>query len=138
VASGKIGDLIEARGTAFGKAPAEGGSGAPEAAASTGDKGLSSFVSAEVAKPERPELTSAKIIVSGGRAVKDGKTFEATIFPLADKEKMRRSSRWSTPAWSAICSRSCLSLQKSCKPSDQMVRRYYGHPAPRVSPGGPY
>src|SRR3546814_3520772 len=63
----------------------EGGNGAVEAVASTGDKGLSSFVGAEIAKLERPELTSAKVIVSGGRALKDGETFEATIFPLADK-----------------------------------------------------
>ena len=40
---------------------------------------------AEIAKSERPELTSAKIIVSGGRALKDAATFEATITPLADK-----------------------------------------------------
>jgi electron transfer flavoprotein alpha subunit len=56
-----------------------------EAVASTGDKGLSSFVGAEIAKQERPELTSAKIIVSGGRALKDGPTFEEVIYPLADK-----------------------------------------------------
>ncbi|PZU64611.1 FAD-binding protein [Sphingobium sp.] len=77
--------VITVRGTAFEKATSEGGSGAVEAVASTGDKGISSFVGAEIAKLERPELTSAKIIVSGGRALKDGETFEATIFPLADK-----------------------------------------------------
>ena len=77
--------VITVRGTAFEKAASEGGSGAVEAVASTGDKGISSFVGAEIAKLERPELTSAKIIVSGGRALKDGETFEATIFPLADK-----------------------------------------------------
>ena len=77
--------IITVRGTAFEKAAAEGGSGAVEAVSSTGDKGLSSFVGAEIAKSERPELTSAKIIVSGGRALKDSETFESTIFPLADK-----------------------------------------------------
>jgi electron transfer flavoprotein alpha subunit len=77
--------VITVRGTAFAKAAKEGGSGALEAIASTGDKGLSSFVGAEIARLERPELTSAKIIVSGGRALKDSETFEATIFPLADK-----------------------------------------------------
>jgi electron transfer flavoprotein alpha subunit len=77
--------VITVRGTAFEKAASEGGSGVVEAVASTGDKGLSSFVGAEIVKLERPELTSAKIIVSGGRALKDGETFEATIFPLADK-----------------------------------------------------
>ena len=77
--------VITVRGTAFDKAEATGGSGAVEAVSSTGDKGLSSFVGAEIAKLERPELTSAKIIVSGGRALKDSETFEATIYPLADK-----------------------------------------------------
>ena len=77
--------VITVRGTAFEKAASEGGSGAVEAVASTGDKGLASFVGAEIAKLERPELTSAKIIVSGGRALKDGPTFEEVIFPLADK-----------------------------------------------------
>jgi electron transfer flavoprotein alpha subunit len=77
--------VITVRGTAFEKAERDGGSGAVEAVASTGDKGLSSFVGAEIAKLERPELTSAKIIVSGGRALKDAETFQSTIFPLADK-----------------------------------------------------
>ena len=77
--------VITVRGTAFAKAAAEGGSGTVEAVASTGDAGLSSFVGAEIAKLERPELTSAKVIVSGGRALKDGETFEQLIFPLADK-----------------------------------------------------
>ena len=77
--------VITVRGTAFVKAEATGGSAVVEAVASTGDKGLSSFVGAEIAASERPELTSAKIIVSGGRALKDSATFEQVIFPLADK-----------------------------------------------------
>ncbi|CAN5123562.1 FAD-binding protein [soil metagenome] len=77
--------VITVRGTAFEKADATGGSGSVEAVSSTGDKGLSSFIGSEIAKMERPELTSAKIIVSGGRALKDGDTFKANIFPLADK-----------------------------------------------------
>ncbi len=77
--------VITVRGTAFAKAETSGGSASVEAVSGAGDAGISSFVSAEIAKQERPELTSAKIIVSGGRALKDGPTFEATIFPLADK-----------------------------------------------------
>ena len=73
------------RGTAFAKAAAEGGSAAVEAISGPADAGISSFVGAEIAKSERPELTSAKVIVSGGRALKDGPTFEQVIFPLADK-----------------------------------------------------
>jgi len=77
--------VITVRGTAFAKAAASGGSAAIEAAAVTGDAGMSNFVGAEIAKSERPELTSAKIIVSGGRALKDAETFKSVIFPLADK-----------------------------------------------------
>jgi len=77
--------VITVRGTAFEKAAATGGSASVEAAGGPGDAGLSSFVGAEIAKSERPELTSAKIIVSGGRALKDSATFEEYIMPLADK-----------------------------------------------------
>ncbi|MGD9664385.1 MAG: electron transfer flavoprotein subunit alpha/FixB family protein [Novosphingobium sp.] len=77
--------VITVRGTAFDKAAAEGGSGTVEAVSGAGDAGLSSFVGAELAKSERPELTSAKIIVPGGRALKDSETFQSTILPLADK-----------------------------------------------------
>jgi electron transfer flavoprotein alpha subunit len=77
--------VITVRGTAFEKAAAEGGSASIENASGPGDAGISSFVSREVAKSERPELTSAKVIVSGGRALKDGETFEQIINPLADK-----------------------------------------------------
>ncbi|WP_394730200.1 electron transfer flavoprotein subunit alpha/FixB family protein [Altererythrobacter sp. GH1-8] len=77
--------VITVRGTAFDKAAANGGSASVSAVSGPGDSGLSSFVSAEIAASERPELTSAKIIVSGGRALKDAKTFEQVITPLADK-----------------------------------------------------
>ncbi len=77
--------VLTVRTTAFDKAAAEGGSGVVEAVASTGDKGLSTFEGQEIAKSERPELTSAKIIVSGGRALQNGENFTNLIEPLADK-----------------------------------------------------
>ena len=77
--------VITVRGTAFVKAEPSGGSAAIEAVSGAGDAGMSSFVGAEIAKLVRPELTSAKIIVSGGRALKDADTFQQIIFPLADK-----------------------------------------------------
>ncbi|WBH15266.1 electron transfer flavoprotein subunit alpha/FixB family protein [Sphingomonas radiodurans] len=77
--------VITVRTTAFEKAAAEGGSGTIEAVSSTGDKGLSTFQSQEIAKSARPELASAKIIVSGGRALQNGENFRSIIEPLADK-----------------------------------------------------
>ena len=77
--------MITVRGTAFDKAATDGGSGTVEAVSGAGDAGLSSFVGQDLAKSERPELTSAKVIVSGGRALKDAATFEQLIVPLADK-----------------------------------------------------
>jgi electron transfer flavoprotein alpha subunit len=77
--------VLTVRGTAFEKAAAEGGAAVIEAVSGPGDAGISSFVSAETVKSERPELTSAKVIVSGGRALKDAETFERIITPLADK-----------------------------------------------------
>jgi electron transfer flavoprotein alpha subunit len=77
--------VITVRGTAFEKAATSGGSGTIEQIGSTGEKGLSSFVGSEIAASERPELTSAKIIVSGGRALGSSEQFHALIDPLADK-----------------------------------------------------
>ena len=77
--------VITVRTTAFDKAAAEGGSATVEAVAATGDKGLSTFEGQEIAKSERPELASAKIIVSGGRALQNGENFRSLIEPLADK-----------------------------------------------------
>ena len=77
--------VLTVRTTAFEKASAEGGSATVTPVASAGDKGVSSFVSAEIAKSERPELTSAKVIVSGGRALQNSENFHSVIEPLADK-----------------------------------------------------
>jgi electron transfer flavoprotein alpha subunit len=77
--------VITVRGTAFAKAEASGGSAAVEAVSGEGDKGLSGFVGAEIAESARPELTSAKVIVSGGRALGSGEKFVELIEPLADK-----------------------------------------------------
>jgi electron transfer flavoprotein alpha subunit len=79
--------VITVRGTAFEKAASEGGSGVVEPVSGKGDAGLSTFEGSELAKSERPELTSAKVIVSGGRALKDAETFQEIILPLADKLK---------------------------------------------------
>ncbi len=77
--------VITIRGTAFEKAAAEGGSAEIEAVGGPGDTGLSSFIGSEIAKSARPELTSAKIIVSGGRALQNSENFHTIIEPLADK-----------------------------------------------------
>jgi hypothetical protein len=77
--------VITVRTTAFEKAAARAARLRSRRYRAAGDAGLSSFVSAKLTKSERPELTSAKIIVSGGRALKDAATFEKLITPLADK-----------------------------------------------------
>lgn len=73
------------RGTAFDPVAAEGGSAAIEAVASTGDAGISKFISEEIVKSERPELTAARIVVSGGRGVGSGENYHKVLDPLADK-----------------------------------------------------
>ncbi|MBV8686756.1 MAG: FAD-binding protein [Alphaproteobacteria bacterium] len=77
--------VLTVRGTAFEKADHRVGNGIVEPVAGPGDSGLSSFVGAEIAASERPELTSAKIIVSGGRALGSSEQFHQYIDPLADK-----------------------------------------------------
>ena len=77
--------VITVRTTAFPKAAATGGSASVENVAGKGDAGLSSFVGAELSKSDRPELTSAKVIVSGGRALGSADAFKTVIEPLADK-----------------------------------------------------
>jgi len=77
--------VITVRGTAFEKAAKDGGSAPVEAVSGAKDSGLASFVSADMATSERPELTSAKVIVSGGRGLGSGENYHKLIDPLADK-----------------------------------------------------
>ncbi len=77
--------VITVRTTGFDAAAATGGSAAVETAAATADNGKSSFIGSEIAKSDRPELTAAKIIVSGGRALGSSEKFNEVITPLADK-----------------------------------------------------
>ncbi|HWL47525.1 MAG TPA: FAD-binding protein [Sphingomonadaceae bacterium] len=77
--------VITVRTTAFAKAAAEGGAAPVESVPAADDAGLSRFVGAEISQSERPELTSAKVIVSGGRALQNGDNFRDLIEPLADK-----------------------------------------------------
>ncbi|MCE1192971.1 MAG: FAD-binding protein [Acidovorax sp.] len=77
--------VITVRTTGFDAAAATGGSAAVETAAAAADAGKSSYVGSEIAKSDRPELTAAKIIVSGGRALGSKEKFDEVITPLADK-----------------------------------------------------
>lgn len=76
--------VITVRGTAFDAAATEGGSAAVEAVATVHDAGISSFVGEEVAKSDRPELTAAKVVISGGRGMGNGENF-AMLEKIADK-----------------------------------------------------
>jgi electron transfer flavoprotein alpha subunit len=77
--------VITVRTTAFDPAAATGGSAAVESVSAVADSGKSSFVGQEIAKSDRPELTAAKIIVSGGRALGSSEKFQEVLTPLADK-----------------------------------------------------
>ncbi|WP_367065222.1 electron transfer flavoprotein subunit alpha/FixB family protein [Oryzisolibacter sp. LB2S] len=77
--------VITVRGTGFDAAAATGGSAQVETIAAVQDAGKSRFVGCEVTKSDRPELTAAKIIVSGGRALGSSEKFNEVITPLADK-----------------------------------------------------
>jgi electron transfer flavoprotein alpha subunit len=77
--------VITVRTTGFDAAPATGGSASTDSVAAVADSGQSSFVGREVTKSDRPELTAAKIIVSGGRALGSAEKFNEVMTPLADK-----------------------------------------------------
>ena len=76
--------IITVRSTAFEATAAEGGSAAIETISNNGDSGLSSYVKSELSSSERPELTSAPIVISGGRGMQDGANF-AMLEKVADK-----------------------------------------------------
>ena len=76
--------VVTVRTASFG-ATGEGGRGADRAGRGGGDPGVSSFVGEALAKSDRPELTSAKIIISGGRAMQKAENFKTYIEPVADK-----------------------------------------------------
>ena len=84
VQSGDAKKVITIRTASF-QATAEGGSAAIEAISAAGDPGVSSFKDEALAKSDRPELTSAKIIISGGRAMQNADNFKTYIEPVADK-----------------------------------------------------
>ncbi|HEX7690309.1 MAG TPA: electron transfer flavoprotein subunit alpha/FixB family protein [Burkholderiaceae bacterium] len=85
VQCGQAVKVATVRGTAFDAAAATGGSAAVESVAPVADSGRSAFVGKEIAKSDRPELTAAKIIVSGGRAMGSSEKFNEVLTPLADK-----------------------------------------------------
>ena len=76
--------VVTVRSTAFDPAAEEGGSAAVESLESSGDAGLSNFVGQELTESERPELTTAKVIISGGRGMQSGENF-AMLERIADK-----------------------------------------------------
>ena len=76
--------VITVRGTAFAPAAAEGGNAPIETVPSTGSAGSTEFVRAELSKSERPELTSARVIISGGRGMQSGDNFHL-LEKVADK-----------------------------------------------------
>jgi electron transfer flavoprotein alpha subunit len=77
--------VITVRTTGFDPAAAQGGSASIESAAAADGGGKSRYVGSEIAKSDRPELTAAKIIVSGGRALGSAEKFNEVMTPLADK-----------------------------------------------------
>ena len=77
--------VLTVRTTGFDAAAASGGNAPVETLAAVADSGLSAFLGSEIAKSDRPELTAAKIIVSGGRALGSSDQFKAVLTPLADK-----------------------------------------------------
>ena len=76
--------VVSVRGTGFDPAPADGGEGTVEAVGVGHDAGVSTFVSEEIAKSERPELTAATIVISGGRGMQSGDNF-SLLEGIADK-----------------------------------------------------
>jgi electron transfer flavoprotein alpha subunit len=77
--------VVTVRATGFDAVAAEGGSAAIEKIDAAAERGISQFVNREVTKLDRPELTSAQIVVSGGRGLGSGENYQSVLVPLADK-----------------------------------------------------
>jgi electron transfer flavoprotein alpha subunit len=77
--------IISVRASSFDAAPAEGGTGSIESVTASPAGDGSRYISSELSKSERPELTAAKIIVSGGRGMQNGENFTKLLDPIADK-----------------------------------------------------
>jgi len=77
--------VISVRTTGFDAVAAEGGTAATENVAAAADLGIAKFISREISKSERPELSAAKVIVSGGRGLASGENYHKLLEPLADK-----------------------------------------------------
>ena len=84
VKSNDVKKVVSVRGTGFDPVPGEGGSASVEASASVHDAGISDFIRDEIAKSERPELTAARIVISGGRGMQSGDNFKL-LEAVADK-----------------------------------------------------
>lgn len=84
VSSNEAIKVITVRGTAFEAVAAEGGNATVESVAGASDSGLSAYIKSELSSSERPELTSASIVISGGRGMQDGANF-AMLEKIADK-----------------------------------------------------
>ena len=85
VQSADVVKVITVRTTGFGAAPASGGAAVVESVVPMGDSNKSTFVGRELTKSDRPELTAARIVVSGGRALGSAEKFTEVLTPLADK-----------------------------------------------------
>lgn len=77
--------VLTVRASSFDPVSAEGGSAAVENVAAAANEGKSSYVGEEISKSERPELTAARVIISGGRGMQNGENFTKLIDPIADK-----------------------------------------------------
>ncbi len=118
--------VITVRTTAFAAAP-EGGSAAVESIPAPAAVGISTFEKAELSKSDRPELTSAKIIISGGRGMGNGENFTKYIEPIADKLGAAMGASRAPRSTRAMRRTTCRSAKpaRSSPPSSIHRRRHF-------------